>query len=109
SDGLKPAPPAARASGARFSLERFAEERPVSCGRDCPGVQCGVTSPSPAYGPTKRSAQCPGWAGDEAIEPPRGVHWSGGSSAPYSTCFTSRSKAYCACGWISSSCGKVSL
>jgi hypothetical protein len=39
---------------------------------------------SSAYG-TKRLVQWPGWAGAAAIEPPRGMHWSGGNSAPCST------------------------
>jgi hypothetical protein len=48
----------------------------------------------------KQIGAVPGWADDEAIEPLGAIHWSGGSSAPCSTDFTNRSKAYCACGWI---------
>jgi hypothetical protein len=56
-----------------------------------------------------RFVQWPGCAGVLSIVPPRGMHWLGGSSAPFSTALTSRSNACCAWGWISSSCGNVSL
>ena len=45
---------------------------------------CQLCGRRTAHG-TNRSAQCPGWAGEEAIAPPRGIHWSGGSSTPCST------------------------
>ncbi len=58
---------------------------------------------------TKRFAQCPACGGDDAIDPPRGTHWSAGSAAPFSTWPTMRSKARCAWNSTYSSCGKAFL
>src|SRR5438093_11471641 len=62
---------------------------------------------APSQG-TNKLAQWPGCGGVSLIEPPRATHWLGGSVWPFSTCATSRSNDFCACGWISSSCGKRS-
>ena len=56
------------------------------------------------YG-TKSCAQFPGSAGLVEIVPSFGMHWLGGSGALFSTCDTSRSNAFCACGWITTSSG----
>ena len=50
-------------------------------------------------------AQFPACAGVSEIAPPFGMHWLGGSAAFFSTWSTSRSKAFCACGWIRTSSG----
>src|SRR5215510_15011346 len=56
-----------------------------------------------------RFVQWPGCVGVLSMVLPRGMHWLGSSSAPFSTALTSRSNACCAWGWISSSRGNISL